>query len=101
MSCAGCEARREEIDFLRARVLHLESVLAAGTPQGPALLERERQQAGVVADPEHFIGEGGIAMVLIDGKQVPYTEWRRGEDALQAALAGKPIEVPASNGGPT
>jgi hypothetical protein len=45
------------------------------------------KQAGIFAD------ESGQAMVLVDGQAVPLTEYRRGQRALEQAMAGKPIET--------
>jgi hypothetical protein len=97
LTCAGCQARAEEVAFLRERLARLEETLVAGSPQGPALRDQERP--GPKVEPDTFIGPEGQAMVLLDGKPVPWTEWKRGQDALDAALAGKAVEIPATDNG--
>lgn len=92
--CPTCEVLREQVAWLRTQ---LEAALrvqpAAATPAAPvnvAALPPEEllRQAGIFADPTT-----GLAMVMYDGKMIPWNEWNRGQRAVEQAMAGKPIET--------
>jgi hypothetical protein len=97
--CPTCEVLRDEVRWLRdeLRALRVSGTTPApATPLGPPQVgvslapgptEEMLKQAGIFAD------ESGQAMVLVDGQAVPLTEYRRGQRALEQAMAGKPIET--------
>jgi hypothetical protein len=90
---------RDEVRWLRdeLRALRLSGTQASpatplGPPQigvglGPGPTEEMLRQAGI------FVNEQGIAMMFVDGEAVPLSEYRRGQRALEQAMAGKPIET--------
>jgi len=86
---------QDEVRWLRdeLRALRLQPAAApsaapiAGTSLAPGPTEEMLRQAGI------FVNGQGQAMVLVDGEAVPLTEYRRGQRALEQAMAGKPIET--------
>lgn len=103
-ACPTCEVLRDEVAFLREelRALRVQQTSSPTTapvgvpglsPTLPVSLaplppEELLRQAGIFADPST-----GLAMVMYDGKMIPWTEWNRGQRALDQAIAGKPIET--------
>lgn len=106
--CPTCAVLRDEVAFLREelRALRvqppapaaaapvnalppgLSPAMPAGVGLAPLPPDELLRQAGVFADPAT-----GLAMVMYDGKMIPWTEWNRGQRALDQAIAGKPIET--------
>lgn len=102
--CPTCAVLRDEVTWLREelRALRVQppapapapATPIAGTPGvglSPLPPEELLRQAGIFADPTT-----GLAMVMYDGKMIPWTEWQRGQRALDQAIAGKPIETEAT-----
>jgi hypothetical protein len=97
--CPTCAVLRDEVAWLREELRALRVQPAAPAPAAPVAApppgtglaplppEELLRQAGIFADPTT-----GLAMVMYDGKMIPWTEWNRGQRALDQALAGKPIE---------
>lgn len=84
---------RDEVAFLREELRALRVQPAAAAPAAAVSLaplppEELLRQAGIFADPTT-----GLAMVMYDGKMIPWNEWNRGQRALDQAIAGKPIET--------
>ncbi len=96
--CPTCEVLREQVAWLRGQLesltLRVQSAAApTAAPLAPVSLaplppEELLRQAGIFADPAT-----GLAMVMYDGKMIPWTEWNRGQRALDQAIAGNPIET--------
>jgi hypothetical protein len=97
--CPTCAVLRDEVAWLREELRALRVQPAASAPTAPvngtpgvslAPLSPDEllKQAGIFADPA-----SGLAMVMYDGKMIPWTEWNRGQRALEQAIAGKPIET--------
>lgn len=104
--CPTCAVLRDEVAWLREelRALRVQPAppptaapLIGGTREPPGLglaplpPDELLRQAGIFADPTT-----GMAMVMYDGKMIPWTEWNRGQRALDQAIAGKPIETEAT-----
>ena len=98
MTCAGCEARQAEIEFLRRQVGQLEDrVLATANPLGYQIykgipVEQTQAQAApsgevVDTDPQ------GQSWVWVGGQKVPVKEYQQGMDRLEEQMSGRSPEM--------
>lgn len=87
MSCAGCEALRAEVAFLRTQVVDLnDRLLVVSNPQAYAQL---KGQSALPVSPaiESFVDEGGQAWITVAGKAVKLEEW---QELMKGASVGLP-----------
>ena len=75
MGCAGCEARDQEIQYLREQNSGLiDRLMAVSSPQALAQI---KGGSGVPVAPavESFVDDQGQAWVTVQGKSVPLEKW--------------------------
>jgi len=123
MSCEGCQARQQEIDYLRQQVKDLgDRVLAAANPQAYAQVTGKPINPGSEASAyEHYTDDQGQTWVTLqgrsvrleefekflierggyiahDGQFVSASEFKKVQDKMDEAFGGSPVIDQALNG---